>query len=42
MKFVLAPIVKAEFEGMIEKYVENLTKTLNSGKKPKAKAAKKK
>ena len=42
VKFVVAPIVKAEFEGMIEKYVERLTKTLNSGKKPKAKAAKKK
>lgn len=42
VKFVVAPIVKAEFEGMIEKYVENLSKTLDAGKKPKGKAAKKK
>lgn len=42
VKFVVAPIVKAEFEGMIEQYVANLLKTLNAGKKPKAKATKKK
>lgn len=42
VKFVLAPIVKREFEGMIDTYIENLLKTFASGKKPKAKAAKKK
>ncbi len=42
VKFVVAPVVKHQFEGLVDEYVVNLTKTLESGKKPKAKAAKKK
>lgn len=42
VKFVVAPIVKAQFESMVDEYIVNLTKTLESGKKPKAKAKAKK
>lgn len=42
VKFVVAPVVKIQFEGLVDEYITNLTKTLESGKKPKAKAAKKK
>lgn len=42
VKFVVAPIVKSQFEGMVDEYIVNLTKTLESGKKPKAKAKAKK
>ena len=42
-KMVIAPFVRSEFEGMIETYIEKLTKTLESNKKkPKSAVAKKK
>jgi len=37
-KFVVAPVVKSQFGGMVEEYGERLIKTLESGKKPKVKA----
>ena len=40
-KFVVAPVVRSQFETLVEQYAEKLTKTLESGKKPKVKAAKK-
>lgn len=42
VKFAVAPIVRAQFEGLVDQYVEKLTRTLESGKKPKAKAKAKK
>lgn len=38
VKFAVAPIVRSQFESMVEEYAQNLVKTLESGKKPKAKA----
>lgn len=40
-KMVVAPVVRAQFEGLVDQYIVKLTKTLESGKKPKVKAAKK-
>jgi len=42
VKFVVAPIVRNEFESMVDTYIANLGKTFASGKKPKVKASKKK
>lgn len=43
LKMVLAPIVRAEFTGLIDQYIANLNKTFEkAGKKPAKKPAKKK
>jgi ribosome-associated toxin RatA of RatAB toxin-antitoxin module len=39
LRMVLAPIVRSEFERLVDQYIQNLTKSLESGKLPPRKKA---
>ncbi|MCC6142792.1 MAG: hypothetical protein IT368_03190 [Candidatus Hydrogenedentes bacterium] len=39
VKMVVAPFVRSEFERLVDQYVANLTKSLESGKTPPKKKA---